>query len=163
MADTPSDDVPLAHVARAAKAVGLELILIGNAGAALHGAPVTTLDIDFMFRDTPRNLEKVKLFAARLGAAVTMPAEPLSDVRRLVGLPVDVDLVTHISSGARFESLKSRAVAKDVAGERVLVASLDDIIAAKRAAGRPKDLAVLPILESTARVLAAMADGERGE
>jgi hypothetical protein len=35
----------------------LETVMIGNAAAALHGAPVTTLDIDFMFRKTPANLK----------------------------------------------------------------------------------------------------------
>jgi hypothetical protein len=39
---------------------GLEAIMIGNAAAALHGAPVTTLDFDFLFRKTPGNLRKLK-------------------------------------------------------------------------------------------------------
>ena len=37
----------------------LEAILVGNAAAALQGAPVTTLDFDFMFRKTPVNLKKL--------------------------------------------------------------------------------------------------------
>jgi hypothetical protein len=37
----------LAVIARALKEVGLETVLIGNAAAALQGAPVTTLDFDF--------------------------------------------------------------------------------------------------------------------
>ena len=37
----------------------------------------------------------------------------------------------------------------DVAGHLVKVLSLEDLIRTKRAAGRPKDLAVLPTLEAT--------------
>jgi hypothetical protein len=51
----------------------LEAVLIGNAAAALQGAPVTTADFDFYFRRTPRNLVKLKLFARRLGATVLRP------------------------------------------------------------------------------------------
>ena len=43
----------LLRVLRAMRRHDLEAVLIGNAAAALHGAPVTTIDFDFMFRDTP--------------------------------------------------------------------------------------------------------------
>ena len=52
----------------------LEAVLIGNAAAAMHGAPVTTIDFDFMFRDTPTNLRKLKRVAAILEAVVMRPA-----------------------------------------------------------------------------------------
>lgn len=45
----------------------LDAILVGNAAAALHGAPVTTLDFDFMFRNTPLNLKKLRKFASAFG------------------------------------------------------------------------------------------------
>jgi len=47
----------LAFLARALHERGLEAILIGNMAAALHGAPVSTIDIDLFFRKTPRNLQ----------------------------------------------------------------------------------------------------------
>lgn len=51
----------------------LEAIMIGNAAAALHGAPVTTLDIDFMFRKTQNNLQKLKILARKLDAYILKP------------------------------------------------------------------------------------------
>jgi predicted nucleotidyltransferase len=151
------DDVLLAEVVRAAQAVHLECVLIGNAGAALLGAPVTSVDLDFFIRDTRQNQEKLERLAVALGGlAVTRPGEPTSRMVRLLGKPSPLDFVVALSSGARFEAVRSRSTDVDVGGVAVRVASLDDIIAAKRAAGRPKDLAVLPLLEQTAQVLEAM-------
>jgi hypothetical protein len=47
---------------------------------ALQGAPVTTLDFDFLFRKTPRNLAKLKAVAKSLGAVVMKPYYPASDL-----------------------------------------------------------------------------------
>jgi len=47
----------LNSVVAALAEVRLEAILIGNAAAAIHGAPVTTLDFDFMFRATTTNID----------------------------------------------------------------------------------------------------------
>jgi hypothetical protein len=134
---------------------GLETVLIGNAAAALHGAPVTTLDFDFMFRDTPGNLKKLKAAAKVLGAVVLRPYYPVSKLYRMVdddtGLQADFMPVIH---GVRsFEGLKSRAESRTVGGLTVLVARLDDIIKSKKAAGRDRDRAVIPILEKTLRAV----------
>ena len=128
--------------------VGLEAVLIGNAAAALQGAPVTTIDFDFLFRKTPRNLRKLKEFADGLGATALRPFYPASDLYRVVrddGLQVDFMATIH---GVRsFEGLRDRATAVDVDGVSILVASLSDIIRSKKAAKRPRDLAVIEILE----------------
>lgn len=63
---------------------GLDAVLIGNAAAALHGAPVTTVDFDFMFRKTPANLRKLKTLAKALGAVILRPYYPASDLFRIV-------------------------------------------------------------------------------
>jgi hypothetical protein len=131
----------------------LEAILIGNAAAALHGAPVTTVDFDFMFRETPRNMGKLKDFARRLDAVILRPYYPISKLYRVVnddhGLQVDFMPVVH---GVKsFNSLRSRAEMIRVAGCDLRVANLADIIHSKRAVGRPRDRAVLDILETTLR------------
>lgn len=150
----------LARVARAANSVGLEAILIGNAAAALHGVPVTTQDIDLFVRDTPRNAEKLSRLIAELGDRViaSRPFEPASRMIRIEGLPVDVDLVFELSSRAKFESVRARSVCLTIEDVAVRVACLEDIIDAKRAAGRPKDHATLPLLEEFLRVRNAVND-----
>jgi hypothetical protein len=57
----------LTRVAEVLQKYGLEAVLIGNAAAALQGAPVTTVDFDFFFRKTPANLKKLKRIAADPG------------------------------------------------------------------------------------------------
>lgn len=133
--------------------VRLEAILIGNAAAAIQGAPVTTLDFDFMFRATRANLAKLKRFAIQLDAVILRPYYPVSKLYRVMnddrGLQADFMPVIH---GVRsFNSLRSRAEKIRLGSRELWVANLSDIIASKRAAGRPRDIAVLEILEKTLR------------
>ena len=51
----------------------LEVILIGNAAAIIHGAPLLTRDIDFMVRDHSQLPTKLKKFAQIYGEALTRP------------------------------------------------------------------------------------------
>lgn len=94
---------------------------------------------------------------------ILRPYYPVSKLYRLVddatGLQADFMPVIH---GVRsFEGLRSRSTERRLDGLTVLVASLEDIIASKRAAGRDRDLAVLPVLEQTRRALAKTAPKPR--
>jgi len=141
----------LARVARVMRETGLEAVMIGNAAAALHGAPVTTVDIDFLFRKTPANVRKLKKLAAKLGAVLFKPYYPISDLYRIMAedQSLQVDFMATVHGLRSYNSVKSRAVALIVDDEQVLVATLADIIASKRAANRPRDQAVLDALTST--------------
>lgn len=138
----------LVEIARCLAEVDLEAVLIGNAAAALQGAPVTTVDFDFLFRKTRRNLEKLKALARALEATVLRPYYPASDLYRVVrddGLQLDFMATIH---GIRsFEGVRDRADVVEIGGAGLRVAALSDIIRSKRAARRPRDLAVLDVLE----------------
>jgi len=139
----------LAEVGRLLQKFHLDAVLIGNAAAALQGAPVTTVDLDFFFRKTPANLRKLKALAVALQAIVLRPYYPASDMYRVVretdGLQLDFMATIH---GIRsFEGLRGRARPVEINGVPIQVASLSDIIKSKRAARRPRDLAVLDTLE----------------
>jgi hypothetical protein len=119
----------LSKVAKVLAVHRLEAVMVGNAAAALQGAPVTTLDIDFMFRKTPQNLKKLKAVTKSVGA--------------------EIDFMARLHGIRSFERLRSRATLVSFGGHTLLIATLADIIKSKRAAGRPRDKAVLDILEKT--------------
>jgi hypothetical protein len=52
----------------------------------------------------------------------------------------DLDLLARPDPHLDYAQLRSRAVRFELAGQPVWIAHLDDVIAMKRAAGRPKDL-----------------------
>jgi len=124
----------LIKIARTLHMVRLEAVMVGNAAAALHGAPVTTLDIDFMFRKTPTNMRKLKASLYRV-------------VNEDTGMQIDFMSILHgIKS---FENIRSDAVKVEFEGYALKVASLEKIIRSKKTLGRPRDLAVIEILEKT--------------
>jgi hypothetical protein len=129
----------------------LETVMIGNAAAALHGAPVTTLDIDFMFRKTPVNLKKLKAVAQTLRATILRPYYPVSELYRVVNdeQGLQLDFMAKLHGVRSFEGLRSRSVTVKFGEHHLRIASLADIIKSKRATARDRDLAVLSILEKT--------------
>src|SRR6476660_1140233 len=137
----------LIQIARMLEEHGLEVVLIGNAAAALQGAPVTTVDFDFMFRKTPVNLRKLKALAKALDAVILRPYYPASDLFRITrdedGL--QIDFMATVDGVRSLASLRSRAELVEFEDARLLVATLSDVIQSKKAAGRPQDVAVLKI------------------
>jgi len=113
----------LIRVARVLRETGLEAVMIGNAAAALQGAPVTTVDVDFLFRKTPANLRKLKKVAVALGAVIFKPYYPRADFLRLYADDEAVQL--NFLTGRKGRSYDSvRQVAIRVGGEEVVVEPL---------------------------------------
>lgn len=154
----------LIRVAKLMERHRLDAILIGNAAAALQGAPVTTLDIDFLFRKTSPNMAKLKALASDLNAMVLRPYYPASGLYRIVRDEdgMQLDFMTAIDGVRSFEGLCKRARRINLADATLVVADLSDIIRSKRAAGRPRDLAVLDVLERTLDEASRFEKGEAG-
>jgi hypothetical protein len=68
---------------------GVEFIVIGGAAGILHGAPVTTMDLDIVHRRTPENIAKLLDVPRKLGAYF----HPDLAQRRLP--PLESDLAGH--------------------------------------------------------------------
>lgn len=134
-------------------------VLIGGYAALLHGSGMTTIDIDIVPDRTTTNLANLAAALKDLdagirtadtdGLAFSASAEFLQGVS-ILNLATrfgDLDLAfCPAGFSAGFESLREGATAMTIAGLTVLVASLDDVIASKEAAGRDKDFEALPQL-----------------
>ena len=126
----------------------VDYLFIGKSGAILLGYPDTTQDVDIFLPRSRENAERVVRALCVLGfpldAASTMSILSGSEIILLKGGPFALDLI-HAPDGIEsFAAAKSRSVLE---GGRFPVASLDDIIASKRATGRQKDLGDLERLK----------------
>lgn len=89
-----------------------------------------------------------------IGGSAPTPASELSKDQWIEGdlaVPVQIHF-DRIAGGLTFSSIRSRAQSVMVGDEKLAVAALADVIRSKRAANRPKDRAVLPILRDTMAV-----------
>lgn len=136
---------------------GVEFVLIGGLAAQVHGSSSLTGDVDICHGLDGDNLERLAaalrdLAAIRRGLAedvvapIDIHALRADDVFTLVTRYGDLDLLAHPDPGLDYASLRRNAIVAEILGVRVSVAGLDDLMAMKRAAGRPKDLIELEVL-----------------
>jgi predicted nucleotidyltransferase len=138
---------------------GVRFVVIGGIGARLHGSPTVTRDTDICYERSPENLERLAAALEELGArlrgvdedvpflldAKTLAAGDHLTFRTRAG---DFDVLGSPSGVAGFDELAERAKPFDIDGITVLVASIDDLIRMKRAAGRAKDLIEVEVLSA---------------
>jgi len=132
----------------------VEFVIVGGLAAQAHGSPLITEDLDICHDLDCANLERLANALASLtairrgmpeGVAPPLDARALraGDVFTLRTRFGDLDLLAHPEPGLDYQVLRSRAIRYELYGSEVWMASLDDLIAMKRAAGRPKDLLAL--------------------
>lgn len=132
-------------------------VLIGGLAGRLWGSPTVTNDLDLCYARDRSNLERLaealRTLDARLrGADPDVPflldAETLErgDHFTFATAAGNLDILGHPAGSRGFEDLIATAAPMRLSGKKVLVADLDDLIAMKRAAGRPKDRVEVEIL-----------------
>ena len=147
---------PLAILRRLAEA-GVDFIVIGGVAAAVRGSPSATVDLDLCYAREEKNLRRLssvlRATSARLrGVTAAVPflldAETLGagDHFTLSTNLGDLDLLGTPAGTDGYDDLVRHATDVDLDGLTVKVASLDDLIRMKRAAGRAKDRIELEIL-----------------
>lgn len=120
-------------------------ILVGGYSVILHGYSRTTGDMDIWVEKSGQNYDKlVKAFRLFGMAIFDMTAEnflnnPAIDVFTFGRQPVAIDIITSIK-GLDFSTAYDHA--KDVEVEELLIRLIhyNDLLTAKKAAGRPRDI-----------------------
>lgn len=140
-----------AEMLAALSEAGAEFMVIGAHAVAVHGRPRATGDLDLWVRPTAENARRVWSSLVAFGAPLhELTQEDLAadDVVFQIGLaPNRIDILTTIG-GVTFDEAWPRRTTVTLWGQPVPVIGRDDLIASKKAAGRPRDLADIADLEA---------------
>lgn len=137
---------------------GVEAIVVGMASAVLQGAPTMTWDLDIVHRRTPENVDRLLKVLQDIDAVARGDARRIQPgASHLMGpghilLETrfgDFDCLGEIDGTRGYDDLLESSLSIDFDGHALRVLSLEELLAIKRRAGRPKDLAGIPYLEST--------------
>jgi hypothetical protein len=126
-------------------------VLIGGLAAITHGSSLVTVDIDICYVRDRANLDRLaaalrdvhaELRGVEPGLPFRLDAKTLErgDTFTLLTDLGAIDVLATPSGTGGYEDLARTAEVLELFGHEVLVASIEDLIRMKRAAGRPRDL-----------------------
>jgi hypothetical protein len=134
----------------------VEYIVIGGIAVQVYGHVRMTNDIDLIPSPTPQNLERLAAALEELEARVLNPGSehlaidaqmlPRATLWQLATRHGDIDVLHDAPGAAPFPQLRERALLITLDDHPIPIASRDDLIKMKRAAGRPVDLADIAAL-----------------
>ena len=138
----------------------VEFLIVGGVAAALQGAPVLTQDCDILYRIEASNLDRLEHALQRLNAVARGDSRNLpfkkshlmtTGHKLAITDAGPLDILGSINDSLVYEDLIGSSEELEVAGQIVRVLGLARLIELKRQLARPKDLAMLPVLEATLR------------
>jgi predicted nucleotidyltransferase len=135
----------------------VRFVVIGAVAGRILGSPTLTRDLDICYAADGANLEALasvltSLHAHLRGAdsklpfRLDAPSLKAGDTFTFATEAGDLDVLRTPAGTQGFEELQRTAFLTDLDGIKVFVASLDDLIRMKRAAGRPKDMIEAEVL-----------------
>lgn len=120
-------------------------LLVGGYSVILHGYPRTTGDMDLWVERTAENYHRITAAFGQFGMPVfdmtqeNFLAHPVWDVFTFGNPPVAIDIMTKLS-GLEFSEAYLKSVIFEDDNVSIRTIHKNDLIDAKKASGRPKDL-----------------------
>jgi len=142
---------------------GIEFVVIGGFAGTLHGSALITDDVDVCAVLSAESVEKNQIGICDLHPVHRQTHRRLSSLDNpRAGIALNnlhletdygiIDVITSVLGVGDFARLKERAIKIPLCGRMILLISLEDLIVAKEAVGREKDLLAVKEL----RAIAAM-------
>lgn len=156
-------ELRLESLLRRLTAHGVDFVVVGGIAVIAHGSARITRDLDICYATDQANLDALGAAMVELGARLRggpdrVPFVPDGRTLRrtqILTLATDdgwIDLLAAPSGVPSYAQLRDRADRVTIGDVAVRVASLDDLEAMKRAAGRPRDLLDVEELEAIRRL-----------
>ncbi|MEW6055085.1 MAG: nucleotidyltransferase [Bdellovibrionota bacterium] len=137
---------------------GIDFVLVGGYAATVYGSALITQDLDICAVITKENVDKLRTCLRNYHPTHRMIPNRISflthpsDVTGWNNLYLETDLGTvdvlnQITGVGDYEKVAKNAIELKIFGQKCKVISIDDLILAKQAMGRPKDLHTIKELE----------------
>ncbi len=124
-------------------------VLIGGLAATAHGSSLATFDIDVCYRQDDANCSVLAQALKELGAEIfpirtnrieispeLLGRYPFINLKTSFGR---LDVLAHVDGLGRYEDLIGETAEVELGDRSISVLTIEQLIAAKRAANRPKD------------------------
>jgi predicted nucleotidyltransferase len=151
-------ELRLTALLRRLSEAAVDYVVVGGIAVAFQGYGRATKDLDITYARSRDNLDRLgralqELHARLRGVAEEVPFVPDGrSLRRTMLLTLDtdegaLDLLVAPPGAPPYATLRARADVVTLDGVEVRIASLEHLLAMKRAAGRPLDLVDVEALE----------------
>ena len=151
--------INLFEMARRFSEAEVDFVIVGGVAIRSHGGNYVTEDLDICYARTNQNLKRIADVLLPLNPRPRNFPENLPYIFDWTTLQHgtnftfetsmgDVDLLGEVKAVGNYEDLVRQSICVDLDGHSAYILSIPALIIAKRAAGRPKDVAGLKVLEA---------------